>query len=134
MKTQRTTHNKKRNFVWLLTILMSIGLLASVASAETTWYVKANADAGGDGSEGRPFNSLQTVERKSEPGDTIIVLDCPADIPALDGGIALKDGQKLLGSGPDVTLDNPAAAQAKITNVMLADIQATASYLPTIMK
>ena len=109
-------HNKKRNFVWILTILMFIGLLASVASAETTWYVKANAGAGGDGSEGRPFNSLQTVEQKSEPGDTIIVVDCPADIPALDGGIALKDGQKLLGSGPDVTLDDPAAAQAKITN------------------
>jgi len=116
MKTPKTTHNKKRSFVWFLTILMSIGLLASVASAETTWYVKANAGAGGDGSEGQPFNSLQTVEQKSEPGDTIIVLACPADIPALDGGIALKDGQKLLGVGPDVTLDDPAAEQAKITN------------------
>jgi len=116
MKKQKATHNKKRNFVWLLTILMSIGLLASVASAETTWYVKANADAGGDGSEGQPFNSLQAVEQKSEPGDTIIVLACPADIPALDEGIALKDGQKLLGSDADVTLDDPVAAQAKITN------------------
>jgi len=116
MKNQKATHNKRRSFVWALTILMSIGLLASIASAETTWYVKASAGAGGDGSEGQPFNSLQTVEQKSEPGDTIIVLACPADIPALDGGIALKDGQKLLGSGPDVTLDDPAAAQAKITN------------------
>ena len=116
MKNQKATHNKKRSFVWALTILMSIGLLASVASAETTWYVKATADDGGDGSKKRPFNSLQAVEEISEPGDTIIILHCPADTPALNGGIALKDGQKLIGTGPDVTKAAPQSARAKITN------------------
>ena len=116
MKTQKTTCNMKCNFVWILTILMFSVLLASVASAETTWYVKANAGAGGDGSESRPFNSLAAVEAASGPGDTIIVLDCPADIDPLDGGIALKDGQKLEGTGPDVTLAAPQAARLTNSN------------------
>ncbi|MBC8427753.1 hypothetical protein H8D98_00680 [bacterium] len=35
MKNQKTTHNKKRNFVGLLTILMFIGLLAV---AKNNWW------------------------------------------------------------------------------------------------
>ena len=45
MKTQKTTHNKKRNFVWLLTILMLIGILGLVEmglAAEGSWTKKAD--------------------------------------------------------------------------------------------
>ncbi|MBC8427752.1 hypothetical protein H8D98_00675 [bacterium] len=45
MKNQKTTHNQKRNFVWILTILMFIGLLglASMSlAAEGSWTKKAD--------------------------------------------------------------------------------------------
>ena len=40
MKNQKTTHNKKRNFVWILTILMFTGLLGLAEmslAAENPW-------------------------------------------------------------------------------------------------
>ncbi|MEU6221170.1 hypothetical protein ABZ845_27235 [Streptomyces sp. NPDC047022] len=85
------------------------------AAARTTWYVSATAEAGGSGSYRAPFHTLADVERASRPGDTIIVLPSPASSPPLDGGIALKPGQKLIGYGPKVTAQALAAAP-RITN------------------
>jgi len=65
-------------------------------------YVSALAADGGDGSREHPYDSLQAVEQASAPGDTIIVLPAPLDEAPLDGGIALKPGQRLIGGGPDV--------------------------------
>ena len=42
----------------------------------------------------RPFATLQEVEARSQPGDTIRIV--PSGKP-LDGGIQLKDGQRLIG-------------------------------------
>ena len=45
MKTQKTTHNKKRNSVWILTILMFSGLLGLAEmslAAEGSWTKKAD--------------------------------------------------------------------------------------------
>ncbi|GAA1592849.1 hypothetical protein GCM10009764_14840 [Nocardia ninae] len=69
------------------------------ASAEPgrTWYVSATAMAGGNGTEATPFNTLQAVQQASGDGDTIVVLAAPLGTPPLDGGIALKQGQRLLG-------------------------------------
>src|SRR5215831_14542199 len=36
------------------------------------------------------------------PGDTIVVLPSPINVPPLDGGIVLKAGQRLIGGGPPV--------------------------------
>ena len=65
-------------------------------------YVSADALAGGDGSRAHPFNSLQAVEQASKPGDSIVVLPASIDRAPLDGGIALKPGQRLIGEGPAV--------------------------------
>lgn len=75
-------------------------------------YVSALAADGGDGSRERPYNSLQAVEQASAPGDTIVVLPVPLDEPPLDGGIALKPGQRLVGDGPDVVQRRRNAAVA----------------------
>jgi hypothetical protein len=49
-----------------------------------------------------PFNSLAAVEQASSPGDTIVIQASPLNVPPLDGGIALKPGQSLIGDGPPV--------------------------------
>jgi hypothetical protein len=56
------------------------------------------------------------VEATSAPGDFINILRSPADAPPLEGGIALKDGQHLIGSGPPVTGVSEDEPRAKITN------------------
>ena len=70
--------------------------------AHHRWYVSATAPAGGNGSAAQPFNSLALVQGASGPGDTIVVLPSPLSVPPLDGGIALKPGQRLIGDGPTV--------------------------------
>ena len=59
--------------------------------------MKAGAPHPGNGSKNRPFTSLDQVEAASAAGDTIYVLQSQG---VLDGGIQLKDGQRLIGSGP----------------------------------
>ena len=76
--------------------------IASNANAHHTWHVSASAAPGGDGSAGSPLGSLAAVEQVSAPGDTIIVDPSPSSVPPLDGGIALKPGQRLIGGGPPV--------------------------------
>jgi hypothetical protein len=66
------------------------------------WYVSAAAPSGGDGSANAPFNNLALVQQASGPGDTIFIEPSPASTPPLDGGIALKPGQRLIGDGPPV--------------------------------
>ncbi len=87
-------------------------LLSSAADA-ATWYVKADAAPGGDGSRGRPFATLEQVEQASQPGDTIRVL--PSTRP-LDGGVQLKDNQRLVGDGDAVTKAQAGGARPTITN------------------
>ncbi|MFI9503135.1 hypothetical protein [Nocardia sp. NPDC052566] len=59
-----------------------------------TWFVSAAAAVGGSGTEEAPFNTLAAVQSASGEGDTIVVLAAPG---VLDGGIALKQGQRLVG-------------------------------------
>ena len=68
---------------------------------QTRWFVRAGAPGEGAGTNARPFASLADVERCAPAGATIIVL-APADsAPPLDGGIRLKDRQKLFGAAPE---------------------------------
>jgi hypothetical protein len=79
-------------------------------------FVSATAAPGGNGSQQAPFNSLAAVEQASAPGDEIVVLASPMNVPPLNGGIALKPHQKLTGRGPSV-IDGAALTQApRITN------------------
>jgi hypothetical protein len=90
------------------------------AAPARTWYLSASASGGGDGSRRRPFATLAAVQRASSPGDTIVMLPSPPGTPALDGGIALKPSQRLLGAGPAVTVLGKGAAAPRITNTSTA--------------
>ncbi|MFI6166692.1 hypothetical protein ACIBCN_07880 [Nocardia sp. NPDC051052] len=83
----------------VLCCALAAGLAPMHANADPgqTWYLSAAAAAGGNGTEATPFNTLQAVQQASGDGDTIIVLAPPVGTPPLDGGIALKPGQHLLG-------------------------------------
>ena len=71
----------------------------------------------GTGSRPSPFKSLAAVQRASRPGDVIVVLASPLSVLPLDGGIALKAGQRLVGDGPSVlSATGSAATAARITN------------------
>src|SRR5258705_1004164 len=94
-------------------IVLVLALMPGSSEAASTWYVKADAAAGGDGSRNRPFATLERVEAASQPGDTIRVL--PSMRP-LDGGIQLKDGQRLIGLGDAVTKAAASRARPTISN------------------
>jgi hypothetical protein len=87
--------------------------MAGAGEAASTWYVKADAAAGGDGSRSRPFATLEQVETASKAGDIIRV---EPSSRALDGGIQLKDGQRLIGLGDPVTRAAAGRALPTITN------------------
>ncbi|MDR3419559.1 MAG: hypothetical protein P4L83_25545 [Nevskia sp.] len=70
---------------------------ASAVTNGRQLYVSAAAPAGGDGSSANPFNTLAAVEQAAAAGDTIVVMAVPANSAPLDGGIALKPNQKLIG-------------------------------------
>lgn len=74
-------------------------LAAAPSSADPgrTWFVQASAAPNGNGTEASPFQTLAAVQQASGDGDTIVVLGAPAGTAPLDGGIALKQGQQLLG-------------------------------------
>lgn len=94
-------------------ILLACVLLVAQSSQAATWYVKADPPHPGDGSKNRPFATLQEAEAHSGAGDTIFIVQSQG---ILDGGIQLKDGQRLIGLGPNVTLADPHSARAMITN------------------
>jgi hypothetical protein len=107
-------------------LLASLLLAACGGSDDSTTqrvlYVSASASAVGDGSATSPFNSLAAVQAASQEGDTIIVLASPLSTPPLDGGIALKTGQQLVGDGPQVTqADSPLPSAPRITNASTAN-------------
>src|SRR3954462_4748085 len=88
--------------LWALAV---VAVCAPNADA-AVFHVRAGAPPGGTGSAQAPFATLAEVEAASGPGDPLAV--APADA-ALDGGIALKPGQRLEG-GPRSVLTNTQAA------------------------
>jgi hypothetical protein len=81
-----------------------------------TWYVRAGATAGGDGSRGSPFRALARVEAASRPGDRIVVLRAPRAAGPLDGGIKLKRRQRLIGAGRSVAHNGERERAPRLTN------------------
>ena len=59
--------------------------------------MRASAQGHGDGSRSQPFDSLARAEAASRQGDRILIHATKASVPPLDGGIALKRGQSLIG-------------------------------------
>lgn len=84
-------------------------------SPPTTFYVSADARPNGDGGEHTPFVSLAQAEAASAAGDTIFLLASERGT-VLDGAIALKPRQKLVGVGSDGQLLEHAADRVRLTN------------------
>ncbi len=80
------------------------------AGGARTLYVAATAEAGGNGTRERPFNTLAALAAASQAGDTLVVLASPLDVAALAGGITLKPNQCLLGDGPAVVTHGAASS------------------------
>ncbi len=105
--------------LWVLGMVLTLSSPAQGqapgSSAGATIYVSADAGSGGNGSQGRPFASLSQAESASAAGDTIYLLASDSGM-VLDGGIALKPRQKLLGIGADGALLEDAADRVGLTN------------------
>lgn len=86
------------------------------AEAASTWYVRAGAPTGGDGTVQSPFDGLDDAAAASASGDTIVVLPAPSSVAPLDGGIVLQRGQRLIGAGPAVRSLQPGDDAPRIAN------------------
>jgi hypothetical protein len=116
-----TNHTFGGRWAGVVAIALAAAALAAAGSAgATSLFVRAGAPPGGDGSRSRPLQSLAAVAAASKAGDSIIVLPAPLSEPPLDGGIALKAGQRLIGAGPPVTGDQPLSRAPRITNTNAA--------------
>ena len=104
--------------LWSATVLVwaLAGAVVPASAAGRTWFVRAAASGVGDGSMQRPFATLAAVEGASGSGDTIVVLPGSSSAAPLDGGIALKPEQKLVGAGPPVTGLTGSSPAPRITN------------------
>src|SRR5262245_12198064 len=120
-----------RSASWLAKAVLAVALtsLGAATASARTWFVSASAGAGGDGSRSAPFASLAAVEGASGPNDRIIVLPAPAGVPPLDGGIALKPGQELIGDGPPVGTSATSAVAPRLTNTNRARLDGDAVRL-----
>lgn len=109
------TNRARRPYAAITCLCLALASATGIVYGKT-WFVRAGAAAGGSGSESAPFNSLAAVEEASSPGDEITVLPAPVATPPLDGGVALKPRQRLIGAGPRVDSARPLAAAPRITN------------------
>lgn len=96
----------------VLPLMATMVAAVPAGAAERTWFVQAGADENGRGSKDAPLDSLERIERVSRRGDRIVVLPSTGE---LDGGIALKRDQRLIGAGPKVT-GREAALLPRVTN------------------
>lgn len=102
--------------------LQGTAMSTAVHAAPTqnrVWHVQAGAADGGAGSARSPLNSLPAVERVSRPFDTIVVEPARPHVAALDGGITLKRGQKLIGGGRPVLGAPAGASLPRLTNTTI---------------
>ena len=98
-----STRPRRASAATVIAILVAGVFGAAAAGARAaTWYVRSGASPGGQGSARSPFATLRAVEAAAAPGDTIVVEPVRLGAAPLDGGIALKPGQVLIGGGPSV--------------------------------
>ena len=106
-------------FLFFITALLAVTPLYA-ATPVGDWFLQAGTN--GDGkSAASPTGSSAAIEHQSAEGDTIILL--PADT-ALEGGLALKAGQKLIGvsdSGRKPVLTNSNSTRNEGCGIVLAD-------------
>ena len=81
--------------------------MINVTVSNRVYYVSneisANNAAGGDGRSTNAFDTLAAADTAAAANDTIFVFSGISATTPLTGGIALKNGQKLLGQGVALT-------------------------------
>ena len=100
--------------VFVLTAIAAVLASSPVSNSQnptgsgvSEYFVSADAGGDGDGSRRRPFASLSQAESAAAAGDVIYVI-ASTEGRILNGGIALKAGQKLLGIDSNgQLLENP---------------------------
>jgi hypothetical protein len=106
-----------------------VGATVQVRIQERIWYADNSFGTGGDGSSGRPFDTLSAASAAAVPGDIIFVHTGDGTTTNQDEGIVLAEGQRLqgqgvalavdLGGGPVVLL--PGSSPPLLTNTATAD-------------
>jgi hypothetical protein len=59
--------------MFIICLVRNLFLIES-CTAETTFYVNATTNPGGDGTQGSPFNTIYEDITAAKPGDTVPVL------------------------------------------------------------
>ncbi|WP_306362876.1 hypothetical protein [Nocardia sp. CC227C] len=112
-RARRSTARVVAPLIALLACVVQTTGIVQAQPDSMTWYVRAGAAPGGSGESGAPFDSLARVAAASRAGDTIVIQPAAA---ALDGGIALQPGQRLVGGGAEVVGAPEGAELPRITN------------------
>jgi hypothetical protein len=107
--------------------LIGVSVAEAAPRHSQTWYVSANAPAGGDGGATAPFNSISQLVTVYGPGDTIMIEPAPVGT-VLNGGLPLLPGQRLIGDGPPVVK----SSASLIPNGPPVMVSSGASSLPQI--
>ena len=77
----------------------------SIEIVDLIWYVENDASPGGDGRSTSPFDALGDAETSAGVDETIFVHRGDGTTTGQDEGIALANGQKLLGEALDLVVD-----------------------------
>jgi hypothetical protein len=109
------------------TVTPTLGTV-NITVSEMVWYVRDVVDgdnpAGGDGRSNNAFETLAGAEAASGANHIIYVFRGNTGTTALNGGIDLKNGQKLWGQGIDLVVPGfgtplvTATTQPRITNTV----------------
>ena len=75
-----------------------------IKTAERVWYVNNDATAGGTGRSNDPFDTLAEAQTASSANDYIFVYFGDGTTTGQDAGIALKNGQHLIGEHAGLTV------------------------------
>ncbi|HEX9189871.1 MAG TPA: right-handed parallel beta-helix repeat-containing protein, partial [Vicinamibacteria bacterium] len=88
--------------------VVTVNGTVNVTVGTPVWYVRDVVDAqnpaGGDGRSTDAFETLAAAEAASGDGHVLFVFAGDTATTPLDGGIVLRNGQKLLGEGAGLTL------------------------------
>ena len=107
--------------------LTGAGRVTINVKPQRVWYVKNNTAAGGLGRSSDPFDTLTEAQTASSTNDTIYVFQGDGTTTGQNTGIALKNGQRLLGEGVALTVQIPSGSFNSIPSPTTVTLRAAGS-------
>lgn len=108
-------------------------LNAATGTAQKIYVVDNTASAGGDGSADRPFTTLAAAQSAAGAHGIIYVKAGDGTTTGMNAGITLSaTGQKLIGSGVDLTFDADTMRVARIPGLTDGAVIAPATTAPVV--